>query len=233
MCSYRKLLVHGMLLASLCATNVYGATGSYEPSSNTQDTRQIKFGTKCKLHSASFVSDEPQHAQFQFITRYSFDLFGEYAFNTVVGLQLSLGYSGQGMKKTSSLARKSPKIETYFHYIMLSAIPRFYQGSDQQFCLFIGPRVSWLASARVQLFEGRTKVGGEVDVLGDKVPEEHKPKRVDWGILCGLDYESDAGIIVGLDCNIGITNLFEDESTLIRIMSLGVTLGYNFAKLFN
>jgi Outer membrane protein beta-barrel domain len=232
MYSYRKLLLHGMLLASLCATNVYGATRAYGRSRSTQDTGQIKFGTKGKLNFASVVSDAPLK-RCESLMRYSFDLFGEYALNNKVGLQLSLGYSGQGTGEKASLALKSPKIETYLHYIMLSAVPRFYQGSDRQYCLFIGPSVSWLASARGQVFEGRTKAGEEIDLLGDEMSEEGKPKRINWGILFGLDYELDAGIIAGIDWHVGLTRLFEDEYVSTRTYSLGFTLGYNFAKLFN
>lgn len=229
--SYEKLLLYGMLLASLLSTNVYGATEAPEHSRSTQDTEQMKLGIKFKLHTASFLADELEYIRCESITRYSFDVFREYALNKAVGLQLSLGYSGQGVKFPEVWPRK--RSEHYLHYVMLSVVPRFYQGSERQLCLFIGSRVSWLASARAQLFGGRTNLGEEVDLLGDKVPEAMKYKRVDWGVLFGLDYEFDAGLILGFDCNVGITNIFEDESKNFSNVSAGCTLGYNFTKLFN
>lgn len=230
----KSVLLSSTVLTLLFFTSAYGKKQEYRHSKPTQDTGQMKFGITPKLNIATIsADDESMQKTIGHVVMPSFDLFGEYALNDTVGVQLSLGYSGQGSAVGGKGGADKIKMDIYLHYIMLSAMPRFYPGSDRQFCLFVGPRISWLASAKRQRFVNGKKVGKEIDFLGDKVLEKNKPKRVDWGVLFGLDYESDAGIILGVDWNIGITNILKDESNKLRTFSTGLTLGYNFAKLFN
>jgi hypothetical protein len=158
-----------------------------------------------------------------------------------------LGYSRQGYSiimpsNQGVLTGTTQKVQvnTYLNYIMLSVVPRFYPGIDRQFCLFVGPSFSWLASAERQVSrfidgkkEGDTK---KLDLLGDEWPKEAQPKRLDVGILLGLDYEFGTGIILGFEGNVGMKNTLKkqknDSNSYIKNLSVSITLGYNFAKLF-
>jgi len=114
---------------------------------------------------------------------------------------------------------------------MLTAIPRFYMDESRQFCFFIGPRLNWLVSAKYQIYENGEKRGDEIDFLDEKMPEEQKFKRINFGMLLGIDYELDNGILLGSESNIGFMSITKSDDTSTVPISTGFTLGYNFAKL--
>jgi len=226
-----KKILLSTVFALLFVANVHGKPPAYGGMTDTNTTSETKkFGVKFKPHFSRFIwkNDVAKNI----LLRPSFDVFGEYSLSDGVGLQLSLGYSGQGQgMEIGELDGEKIELREFFNYVMLSVMPRFYPGSDRQFCFFIGPRVGWLASAKaLVLIDGKKKEEG--NLLGEG---QELFKRFDGGILLGLDYEFDAGILLGGDCNIGITNLLkkESENNSVRTFSGGITLGYNFAKLLN
>ena len=105
---------------------------------------EVKSGIQLKPHFSGVAVSNKDSSMYNISAfRPSLGLFGEYAFSDVVGGQVSLEYSGQGIKQGNSLQYSNIDL----HYIMFTVIPRFYMDADRQFCVFIGPRLSWLASA--------------------------------------------------------------------------------------
>lgn len=223
-----KKLLSATLLVILSATTVYG-----QPDTKKNN---LKFGVKAKPHFAylCFHNMVGHRAFFPSTFKFSAGLFGEHTFSDMLGGQIALEYSGKGTK--------DPEAENSYciislDYIMLAVMPRFYMGEDRRFCLFIGPQISWLTAAKGQKYKASGEKDGDII---DYLKEKHKElcgKKIVFGMLLGLDYEFDNGILLGYEQNIGLTGINKSESEKgvsqkIYTYSAGVTLGYNFAKLF-
>jgi hypothetical protein len=226
----KKLLLSALFMLFF-VVNVHGKTQRSRPLEGTSglELKRIKFGCKLKFQNAGIFFIDTRSKKIKDkgkqISRPSFDLFGEYLPDSALGIRLSLGYSGQGGEE-KVLLQRDHSLRIYLNYIMLSAILRCYPGSSRQFCLFGGYWGSWLTSAKCQNFVDGQEKGDAVDFLSGPI------KRTDHGVLFGLDYELDLGVVVGVYYNLA-RQRFDDESRSIGYSnySLGYTLGYNFAKL--
>lgn len=187
----------------------------------------LKFGAKLKVHGMNFLTKSQTNDMFLVRPIPSWGFFGEYGIIDIIGLQASLEYSAQGNKlyhnrdnrEKKSLEDKNLNI----NYCMLTMICRFYLEEERKLCIFIGPRLSYLISAN------------EVNYCnGEKTESKGKKtlRRFDWGMLLGLDYELENGILFGFDTNLGLSEITKKESSHSeRTFSFGFTGGYNFAKL--
>jgi len=238
-----KKLLLSVLLTLLIAGHVQAKVKRYKRKS-VRYLEQIKFGVQYRGNIVLLRESDPEEDNLVHEPSYrpAFDLFGEYALFNEMGVQFSLGYSGQGKRLKSTDRRRtgnrSYKARLYLHYFMFAAVPRFYPGNDRQFCLFIGPRISWLAAAKLQAVIDGAKQR-KLDLLASESNgiggTRGGLKRIDWGIVFGLDYESKNGIIIGLHYNTGLTHIFQEQrgENQVCTFSMGGTLGYNFTKLFS
>jgi len=232
-----KKILLSTVFALLFVANVHANPPAYGRMTGTNTTSETKkFGVKFEPHSSYLISKNDENSIKNNLGRLSFDVFGEYSLSDRVGLQLSLGYSGQGAALKVKLGRIRFENKTLLNGVMLSVMSRFYPGIDRQFCFFIGPRFIWWTSGKMLGFVDGKKSPLLVD--GKEVEELDMLrvyKRVDAGIILGLDYEFDAGILLGLNSNVGIKNLEKEDlgDYGCKTFSAGIILGYNFAKLFN
>ncbi|MCU0318372.1 MAG: hypothetical protein MUC61_03510 [Amoebophilaceae bacterium] len=197
------------------------------------ELERIKLGCKFKYQDAGILllNLEKQEAiSSKLLSRPSFDLFGEYLPDDALGVQLSLGYSGHG-GELPGMRHDCDGFRISLEYIMLSAVLRYYPGSSRQLCVFAGYWGSWLAYA-----EGQHVVDGQekreaVNLLRLRNASWLRCKKTDRGVLFGLDYELDFGVIAGCYYNLGRERFNESGPLAFFNYSLGFTLGYNFAKL--
>lgn len=210
----------------------------------TEKHNDVKFGAKLRPHYTGMVfktETAPAYDIELTLFRPSLCLYGEYAFSDTIGVQLSLEYSWQGWERkklhdtneynTNELFDGS--WVTYLQYIMLTAVPRVYMNENRQFCLFIGPWLGWLVTANTQYYLANGEKSGKAqDHLRKDIPKVSQFKRVNAGIMLGIDYEFDNGILLGSENNIGLSRIWKSkDSSVVYTCSTGFTLGYNFAKL--
>ena len=186
-----------------------------QPHSIHADT-MLKFGVKAGSNAAVLMRRGLLNDQNLWRTR--FDLYGEYRLNNALGVQLSLLYLGQGEKLYIGTGN-------YLDYLLCSPSLRWYPGSDRQFCLFIGPQLSYLIAAR----EDSSSPNISKNLL--QGPDGAQRRRVDAGLLFGLDYEFDIHLLLGLSWNVGFINLARNLNPPATNISSSLHLGYNFAPL--
>lgn len=204
---------------------VLSAATGYAKSESGYGT--LKFGGKLKVHGMNFLTVSQKNDMFLVRPIPSWGFFGEYGISDIIGLQASLEYSAQGNKLYHNRANREKKHfedkNVNINYCMLTMICRFYLEEERKFCVFIGPRLSYLVSANAITFHD----GKKTELKGPPF------KRFDWGMLLGLDYEFDNGILFGFDTNIGFSEIAKKKTRhRERTFSFGFTGGYNFAKLF-
>ena len=230
----RKKLLLGTLFMLFFVVNVYGETQRSVPHEGTLGLEGIKFGCKLKYqHAALLCLDAKNNKESlpEVLFRPSFDLFGEYLLSNVVGVQLSLGYSGQGGETKKDNGGGDPS-EIYLNYMMLSAVVRCYPGSSRQFCFFVGYWAGRLASAKSRVLVDGQKKGRESNLLLGSSTDELRCRRTNQGVLLGVDYEFNPGVVLGFYYNLGGTAFNQSQRTKLLNLSCGVDIGYNFAKLF-
>lgn len=241
-----------LLLTIVMACSVVTAHGqgkTYKHSPSYQKSGEIKFGLKLGINNSwiSYEDEVNSNSVNRLIFRQHAGAFGEYKFTDEVGLQLALLYSGQGVKKitmqaSNSLIETKCKVKMPLDYIIVTTTLRLYPGAERQFCLFLGPYIGYLMSGVIYTYVDGKKAS-EVNLkskmayayVDGKKNQEGQPVQVpelrnlDVGIVVGLDHEFPMGLILGLTCNVGLRNIFEEDKSKNLVMQYG--LGYNFAKL--
>jgi opacity protein-like surface antigen len=175
-----------------------------------------------------------------------FDLYGEYALTDSLGVDLTLMYTQKGAKYTNTISSTGSTGSTgpdfSYNYIALASSLRMYPGQDRQFCIFLGPYIGYLVSAKEQWYEDDEAIGDPEDLLDESSPEDLRPNRFDFGAVFGIDYEFDSGVLLGGYCagDLGFSNIRKEDKNIsekskqltAQNASLRAFIGYNFAKLF-
>ena len=216
-----RKLKPSLLLGILLALAV--TTAHARPARNRRGARNkhihvpIKFGAKVGYCGAFLHSRTLRNIEDHILLRPRFDLYGEYELNDTLGVQLSLMYLGQGVK--------DPYAKLYLDYILCSPSLRWYPGSDRQLCLFLGPQLSYLMSAK----EVQSSSNNSINLLQDSDSEQRR--RIDAGLLFGLDYEFDIKLLLGVSWNVGFISIVKNSNLSLTNFSGSWYLGYNFAPL--
>lgn len=214
-----RQLKSSTLLAILFALVVPTANAkptSIKHSQNKHISIPVKFGAKLGVNNSLLNDVSRNDMQDRLLLRSRFDLYGEYKLNNTLGAQLSLMYLGQGQKEAQS--------RTYLDYILLAPSLRWYPGSGRQFCLFIGPQISYLINAT----EVEPPAAPQNLLQG---PGSDNRRKVDAGLLFGLDYEFDINLILGLSWNVGFMSVTRGSNPPSTNLSTSLYLGYNFGPL--
>lgn len=221
----------------LLSTFAYGANDS------------LKIAAKTRMRVTDLVdvhqkSNNPLSGCFP-----SWGLSGEYAFNDNMGVQLSFEYYGykRGSDEFSATNNRVSHSNSELSNFAFAVVPRFYSKKYPQLCAFIGPRVSWLSN-KINSTGGKyPRTGSEThrEELAEEETTHSTYAVIDGGLLVGLEYEFDNGITLGADSNIGLMRALKRTSKTYkdsdssrkteiegRLLSHGITLGYNLAKLF-
>ncbi len=241
---YMKKLFTTMLAVSLSVVAICAnPTPAKVQSKYESDEESIKFGIIAKPHLSFllqrvyilFANSEPFIALPTFSP--SFDVFGDYVFDSVLGVRVALGYSGQGLvyRDANSLASnqglqgQERLITRRLHYVTLGVIPQIYIDSAKQFCFCAGLKAGWLSSAKDRRYVGGN-MDREVNLLGG---EDSVLKRINWVFLGGFNYEAEYGLIIGFEANWGLNNILKigNRDNYVKTVSGGFNVGYNFAKL--
>ncbi len=207
------------------------------------DEEAIKFGIIAKPYLSYFLQnqyvvilDSIPFIAFPTFSP-SFDVFGDYVFDSVLGVRVALGYSGQGLVyrdgnrlvSNQGLRGQEMLITRRLHYVTLGVIPQIYIDSVKQFCFCAGLKAGWLSSAKDRYYVGGS-MDREVTLLGG---EDSDLKRINWVFLGGFNYEAEYGLIIGFEANWGLNNILRggDRDNYVKTISGGFNVGYNFAKL--
>lgn len=232
-----KKNLFGIVLVLLLVTDVYGAKSFL-------DQNKMKYGVVLKPHlsgidTLSFVDST--------VFAPAIEFFEEFRLSSVVGLRVSLEYAYRGgqvfVDEESSIGQKMPdglvprlgRAKALFRTeeVQLAATPRFYLGGDEEFSIFVGPYLSRIRAAKLQLSLNNQVT--DTDLLAEENGKDETISRLDYGIVMGLDYEFDSGVTLGCSYSVGLKNILPKIMSPVsaKKFSGGLILGYNFAKLFN
>jgi len=246
----KKIFLLSVLLAVSVVSNSHGKSSHYRKG---RDLEKVKFGVRggwniagWETNKASRRSIAPRDVSMDLKSGGRWDLYGEYGLTDAFGVQLALIYAPKGSKYTLNHVefRDDYTLERAFSfdfdYISLSPSLRMYPGKDRQFCIFLGCSFAVLVRAKLQALEDDEAIGDSIDLLSEEIPEEGRPKRFDVGIIYGLDYEFDNGILLGYCVDWGLTNVWPKRKNVKKSQqpkaenrTVQLWIGYNFAKLFH
>ena len=150
-------------------------------------------------------------------------VFGEYALNNNLGVQVSMGYGIQqyGVAASDSVQKAiydASKLGYSVEYIHSPIVLRVYQGEDRQFCWQIGARVGYLTNAHFVINQ---------TPLQDILEKGEITSRFQVGIIGGVDYEFKMGLMLGLMMSQDLINIAEQISLDFNSK---LSLGYNFGR---
>jgi hypothetical protein len=166
--------------------------------------------------------------------------YGEYLFDSI-GLRLSLKYASKGgngkYQSEGDYVVKEGIIA--LNYFMIAPTLRWYPGKAKQFCIFIGPLLGHLSSAKCKLKQDGKK-SLNIDLLKVRRSQNVKLRRWDWGLTIGWDYELTNGFVWGAIFNwdLSLREIFKykesykgEKHNFLNVYSQLLYVGYNFAKL--
>ncbi len=241
----RKIIISA-LLALFFITNVCSAK-------SFSDENQMKYGVVLKPHfssidTLSFVDST--------VFAPAIEFFDEFRLSSVVGLRFSLEYAYRGSKifvdeKSLIMHHLLSKIPGFPEFtsgdiaetelvfrtqeVQLAVTPRFYLGGDEEFSIFVGPYLSYIRAAKLKISSGDNIAIADADLFAADNKGDETISRIDYGIVMGLDYEFDSGVTLGCSYSVGHKNVLPKIMSPLsaKKSSGGITLGYNFAKLFD
>ena len=245
----RLFLLSALLIVSFAA-NSHGKSSHYGKGHNLE---KVKFGVRGGLNIVGWETNKAFRESLGGVymdlrSGVYCNLYGEYGLTDAFGVQLALMYTEKGSKFRFNNVRLyhlddhmvERALRFDFDYISLSPSLRMYTGKDRQFCIFLGCSFAVLVRAKAQVWEDDEAIGDSTDFLSKKIPEEGRPKRFDMGIIYGLDYEFDTGILLGFSVDSGFTQIFkrlksvkESQQPKVENRTVQLWIGYNFAKLFH
>ncbi len=221
----KSLLLFVILTCSAVTLHAYAPKGKrkFHRTYRTSNLRNFKFGGTWGPSLTSQLDHDNNHTGIQKSLLLTFHLgpFVEYKWIEELGIRLAAFYSGRGTELTAINEQGA----VHSNYLLSSATLRYYPGLDRQLCAFLGPYLSYLISAELNI---RKPIGRSIDLLAYDVNGELN--KVDIGMVTGVDYEFGIGAIVGLTLHIG----FRPISQLINTTNWGfdINWGYNLARLF-
>lgn len=163
--------------------------------------------------------------------------YGEYLFDSV-GLRLSLKHASKGTREKDKILENYIERTMALNYFMVAPMLRWYPGKAKQFCIFIGPRLGYLYSAKYkEKVKGRETLN--VNLLKNSL-QDAKMRRWDWSITFGWDYETKKGFIWGalFSADVSLSKILKfeksqegEEVNFRNLYGQVLYIGYNFAKL--
>ncbi len=188
-------------------TNIVHARQYGYSSNKSSNFDFIKFGVGTGFSYQQIVKRRDYDSKIGIIPTLPIVGFAEYRFATYwIGLRVMLNYS-------IGLVSKTPKVLSPLDCFIVDFPVRFYPGSGRQFCLFIGPNITYI----INIGQGRRKVA------------KKKIKKTTFGIMLGLDYEFKVGLSLGFT---GRSSFYSVVKNKDKIIHGGILyLFYNFATL--
>jgi len=145
-----------------------------------------------------------------------------------LALELPFGYF---LKQVSgSNLRGNVKVKYTFHYWQLTPQRHILPGSDRQFFIVFGAYVGYITGAQEQhTFIQNASYNKQIP---KDITEDPTLNHWDAGIVIGLGYEFQSGLIFKCIGNTGLLNVADiapDASN--KWVCVELSLGYNFGKL--
>ncbi len=147
------------------------------------------------------------------------DLTYEHRFNKVLAIEPGLSFQLKGGSREVNLplTHRTLKMNTHYQTIDLPVNVKFYIGDN--FSMYSGAFVSFTtgAWANIKSFNAEGEKVDDfksVNLMNDKYEDSNDNKvmnRVDAGLLAGIEYTTDRGIIVGAKYTQGLTDISNDD----------------------
>lgn len=219
----KGLLVAGFLL--LAAAQVMAAPVRRTKSVN--HTGEIKFGPQ--LGGALGIG-----------------VFGEYALNDNLGIQVSFGYqtNSYSLEDIQSLSYINKNAIVRLGYIHLPVVLRAYPGEKRQFCWFAGLRIGYVTNAKFSIGSQKSLdifLEGVEDRLGfqentniikvnmQDISDPDKLSKSQIGAVAGFDYEFQFGLTLGFAIIKDFITILEARDSTLNWGSR-ISLAYNFGR---
>lgn len=128
-------------------------------------------------------------------------------------VQAELMYSQSGFSKTNLVEDKDVKSKFRLDYIMMPVVTKFYVTRGLNFQL--GANFGYAVTNKVKVGDKNETITGQVN-------------RYHIGIMTGLAYDFDFGLILEGRYNLGLTDVFTSSDNRVRQGSLQFLVGWKF-----
>jgi opacity protein-like surface antigen len=174
--------------------------------------QEIDFGVQAGVNFAKLQGDDVEDLDGR--TGINVGITGEYQFNQQFGLLIGAIYSQQGLEDDDS------DLKLKLDYINVPVLAKFYLGGSG-FAIEAGPQIGFIVNDEIE--------AGDISVDVDA-------ETIDFSAGGGLSYKFKEGttlegLAFGARYMIGLTNVYEDDSTFDDDLTnsvLSLNLGYKF-----
>jgi hypothetical protein len=213
----KKIITFG-LMALATVTSMFTANAQSSASYSTSG-----FGIKGGLGFSTIhykdAEDRYENLDNKITPAANVDFTYEHRFGKVFAIEPGVSFQLKGGSREVNipLTSRTLKMNTHYQTIDIPVNAKFYLGDN--FSLYAGPFVSFTTAAwaNIKTFNGEgTKVDdfNSVNLMKDKYADDNDNKvmsRVDAGVLAGLEYTTDRGVIVGAKYTQGLTDISNDS----------------------
>jgi hypothetical protein len=169
-----------------------------------------------------------------------YGVFGEYALNNNLGVQVSLGYlmNLYGLESVQIDSQMGKNALASIGYLNLPVVLRAYPREERQFCWLIGFRIGYILNAKLafknkdigEILVSSILDGSEVTFTDLKdLAEQDKVSKFQFGLVGGFDYEFKMGLTLGFAISKDFVKMLEAKDSAMNWTSR-ISLGYNFGR---